>query len=306
MKNLKFNIFATHRIIFCVIAVITLSTSFTPSAAAKISLQNLPSPECLMSYAKSHEIGENSTTFHNEKMKSDEKAAECASARQNLISEVRTGIRLKINEMEITAKYRNCVYEMLTGTEKFVYSIMKTVTSELEKNNTKNVLNTTISGVLQNMKKSIELCQREEEYGRKFDKIFEQGKKLSNFEEYCIKKYLIKNNFIDIYQYDIDPNPRKINITGLNCEEMIRKSNEEIYEQLSETFISEKRFSSATDENEKIECAVDKFREADYFDLTLKITALATLAITTEQKLLERESFTKAFAKISSNIEMIC
>lgn len=285
-------------------AVITLSTSFKPSATAAISLENLPSLECLMSYAKSQEIGENSTVVRNEKMKSNEKSTECASARQNLISEVRTGIRLKINEMEITAKYRNCVYEMLTGSEKFVYTIMKTMTFELTKNDTKNVLNATISGVLENMKKSVELCQREEEYGRKFDNIFEQGKKLSHFEEYCIKKYLIKNNFIDIYQYDIDPNPHKINKTGLNCEEMIRKSNEEIYEKLSETFLTEKRFSSEIDENEKIECAVDKFREADYFDLTLKITALATLSITPEQKLMERESFTKAFANTTSNIEM--
>jgi hypothetical protein len=198
------------------------------------------------------------------------------------------------------------VYEMLTGTEKFIYTIMKTVTSELGRNGTKNVLSTTISGVLQGMNKSVELCQQQEEYGMKFDKFFEHGRKLSHFKEYCIKKYLIKNNFIDLNQYDIDPNPHKINVTGMNCEEMIRKSNEEIYEQLSETFLSEKRFSSAIDENEKIECAVDKFREADYFDLTLKITALATLPLTPEQKLMERESFTKAFARISADIEAMC
>lgn len=287
------------------IAAITLtSTSLTPSAAAVISLQNLPSLECL----KSYEIEENSTEFHNEN-KSSEQAKECDFTRQNLIKEVRNGIRLKINEAEISTKHGNCVFDMLTGTENFANSLMKTLASELRINDTKKAVNATITGLLKNMKKSVEQCQREEEYGRKFDKFFDHGEKPMQSEEYCIKKYLIKNNFIDINLYDIELNPHKINVAGLNCVEMIRKANEEIYEQLGETFIGDKRFSSIVDENEretKIECAIDKFREADYFDLTLKITALATLTITQEQKLQERESFIKAFAKISFNIETMC
>lgn len=255
-----------------------------------------------MSYAKSHETQENSTM----NKKHDEKAIECASARQNLISEVRTEIRLKINEAELSKKHQNCVYETLTETGDFVHSLMKAVASEVSRNVTKSHLNSTISGILANMKKAVELCQQRENFGKKFDKFFVNSTKLPAFEDFCIKKYLIKNSFIDIYQYDIDPNPPKINVTGLNCVEIIRKSNNEIYEKLSETFLSERNFSSAADENGKIECAIEKFREADYFDLILKITALSTTTITHEQKLMERENFTKALAKIWINIEKFC
>jgi hypothetical protein len=230
----------------------------------------------------------------------------CAAARQNLISEVRTGIRSKINEAEIAMKYRSCVFDMLTGTEIFVHSIMRSVALEYEKRNDSKIhLNDTINEISRRIEKSAELCK---EYENKFDKIFELTKRPSPFEEYCIKKYLIKNGLIDTTVYDIDPNPHKINITGRNCEDMIRKSNEDIYEQLTQVYLTEKAFGveMGDDREAKVDCAIEKFREADYFDLMLRITALTTLAITHEQKSLERESFIKAFSKISSNIVATC
>ena len=293
------------------IAVITLSRSSTSSAAAVIPLQKFPSYKCLSLYAESREIDENSTARHDENKKDDENTAECVFERENLIREIRKGIRLKVNEVEINIEHRNCVKDMLTGTEAFVYTIMKTMRFQLDRNDTKNILNASISDILQHINKSIELCEKEKELGGKFDKFFQHhGRKSMPFEEdYCIKKYLIKNNFIDIYQYDIDLNPHNINITGLNCVERIRKLNDNFYVKLEENFVNEKVLSSVANENEremKIECSIDKFREADYFDLTLKISALATLTITHEQKLIERESFIKALEKIYFNIKVIC
>lgn len=261
-----------------------------------------------MSYVTLHGIViiESFTFKHENK----DEGFECALARQNLISEVRTGIRLKINEAEIAMRHRICVYEMLTGTETFAHSIMKAAIFEYQpRNESRNLLNSTINGILGRIKNSARMCQ---EYINKFDKLFENNNKLSAHEEYCIKKYLIKNSLIDVYAYEIDPNPHKINTTGLNCVEMIRKSNEKIYEQLTEAYLTKNPLTdddsgeSERDRELRVECAIEKFREADYFDLMLKITALTTLAITHEQKSLEREIFIKAFSKISSNIVATC
>lgn len=303
-----------YRILSITFYAIALLTSFSTSAAVISSSKNLPSLECLMSYVNKHGIVvRESFTFKHEnenENENKEEGIECAASRQNLISEVRTGIRLQINEAEIAMRHRSCVYEILTGTETFVHSIMEAAIFEYQpRNESRNLLNNTINGILGKIKNSARLCQ---EYRNKFDKLFENTNKLSAHEEYCIKKYLIKNSLIDVYTYDIDPNPHKINITGLNCVEMIRKSNEEIYEQLTQAYLTEKPLTDSVggetdrDRELRVECAIEKFREADYFDLMLKITALTTLAITHEQKSLERETFIKAFSKISSNIVATC
>jgi hypothetical protein len=287
-----------RRNICLVIALISSSSSFV-SPSAEISLKILPSFECLAAYAKLK--GVKDPIF--EGVDYDSTNADCVMKRQSLISRVRTEIRSKINEAEILPKYSNCIYEKLTGSESFINSIIKSASYEhLEKTKEKSPLNETIMSMLSRIKSSVEMCTQEDEFGTEFDKLFnsatDKNKKLMEHEKYCIKKYLIKNSLIDSDIYDIDPNPHKINVTKLNCEEMIRKSNEEIYDQLGFIYLQK----SNLENDEKVECAIEKFRDADYFDLMMKITALATLNITLEQKNRERENFIKIFAKISSNI----
>lgn len=274
------------------------------SVAASVEQQQqqhskkLPSFECLASYAKLQQIKDVPEAF--EKVDYDSTKAECATNRQNLISEIRTEIRSKINEAEILPKYSNCIYEKLTGSESFVHSIVKAAALEhLVTNETEtSPLNVTINRILDEINSSVAICRQIDEFGMEFDKLFSSAKNLTTREDYCIKKYLIKNNLIDIYHYDIDPNPHKLNVTGLNCEELIRKSNEEIYDQLSFIYLSNPNLSN----DEKVECAIEKFREAEYFDLMMKITALTTLNITLEQKSQERENFVDIFSNITSNI----
>lgn len=290
------NSFVRLQITTMALIILSISTSAQLTAA-----QTLPSFECLVSYAKLQGIKDINTPALNEEIEYDSTMPECTTARQNLISRVRTEIRSRINEVEILPRYSNCIYEKLTGSESFVHSVIKAAIFEhFDENN--NSLNRTIASILKEINNSIQICRQEDEVGNEFDVIFnatfDGTRNLTKHEEYCIKKYLIKNNLIDIYTYDIDPNPHNINVTGLNCEEMIRKSNEEVYDQLSTIYFQKPNLSN----DEKVECAVDKFREADYFDLVMKITALSTLNITSEQKIIERESFIQIFSNITSKI----
>lgn len=259
--------------------------------------KNLPSFECLAAYAKLQGIRDTQEAF--EKVDYDSSKAECAANRQNLISRVRTEIRTKINEAEILSKYSNCIFENLTGSQSFVHSIVKAAAFEyLEKDKQQSPLNNTINMILDEINNSVTVCRQASEFGIEFDKLFNVTKNLTSHEEYCIKKYLIKNNLINVYLYDIDPNPHKVNVTSLNCEEMIRKSNEEIYDQLSFIYLQNPNLTN----EEKIECAIEKFRDGEYFDLMMKITVLTTLNITLEQKTHERENFIEIFSNITSNI----
>jgi hypothetical protein len=269
------------------------------AASVEIILKNLPSFECLASYAKLQQIKDSPEAF--DKVDYDSSKPECAINRQNLISQIRTELRSKINGAEILPKYENCIFEKLTGSESFVHSIVKAAALEhlAQKDNEARPLNVTINSILGEINNSLAICRQADDFGVEFDKLFNSDKKLTTREEYCIKKYLIKNSLIDVYLYDVDPNPHKVNVTGLHCEEMIRKSNEEIYDQLSSIY-QHKNPNLSNDE--KVECAIEKFREAEYFDLMTKITALTTLNITPEQKSRERENFIEIFSNITSNI----
>lgn len=250
---------------------------------------------CLAAYAKTKGI----TDPAFEMVDYDSSKEECVMMRHKFISDIRKEIRSKINEAEILPKYSGCIYEKLTGSESFVGSMIKAASLEYSGSSQETGrLNNTVDMVLEYIKATVVTCKGETDLAGEFDMLFEkkiEKNDATRAEEYCIKKYLIKNNLIDTELYNIDPNPHKINTTGLNCEAMIRKSNDEIYEELGFVYLE-------TINGEKVECALEKFRQADYFDLMMKITALTTVNITPEQKLNERDNFVRILSRISENI----
>jgi hypothetical protein len=234
----------------------------------------------------------------------DSSKEECVQLRYKFISDIRQEIRSKINNAEILPKYSNCIYDKLTGSESFVNSMVKAAALEYSGvTNQTGKLRDTVDTVLDYIKSSVVACKGETDFGDEFDALFENEKKavknVTDYEEdYCVKKYLVKNNLIDTVAYVFDLNPHNINVTGLNCEATIKKSNNDIYEQLGFVYLESLNLGNI----EKVECALEKFREADYFDLMMKISALTTFSITPEQRLDERENFIRILSKISSNI----
>lgn len=251
--------------------------------------------DCLAAYAKTKGI----TDPAFDSIDYDSSQAECVRMRHKFISDVRKEIRTKISEAGILPKYSNCIYEKLTGSEFIVNSIIKTAALEhleVPQHSSK----TTVDTLLDYIKSFVVSCKTESDFGDDFDALFESQKKAAknltdHQEAYCVKKYLIKNNLIDTELYHIDPNPQNINVTGLNCEQMIKKANEDIYEQLSLVYSQSANLGN-------VECALEKFREADYFDLMMKIIALTTVDLKTEQRVIERDNFIGIVKRISSNI----
>ena len=269
-------------------------------STAEIPIESRLTFNCLAAYAKSKGIRDPAFDDINY----DFAREECVELRHKFISDIRREIRSKIIETKVLPKYSKCIYEKLTGSEAFVSSVIKAAAleySELPKHS--NSSQSSVETVLNYIHNSVALCKGEIDVYEEFDALFESQKKavknVTDYEEtYCIKKYLIKNNLVDTLFYNIEPNPNNINTTGLNCEAMIKKSNDEIYENLGFAYLENSNLGN----QEKVECALEKFREADYFDLMMKISALTTIDITPEQRIIERENFTTILTKISSNI----
>lgn len=276
------------------IVIATISMTLTAEISSRQAFQ------CLAAYAKTKGI----TDPAFDTIDYDSSKEECIQLRHRFISDVRKEIRTKINEAEIQPKYSACIYEKLTGSDSFVNSIIKSAALEYSGEKMQiGKLRSTVDTVLDYIKSSVVACKSDADFGEEFDRLFEQVKGTEKNEtdleeEYCVKKYLIKNNLIDTVLYNIDPNPHNINVTGLNCEGMIKKFNDDIYNEIGFAYIE----SSELYHIEKVECALEKFREADYFDLMMKISILTTVDVTPIQKLDERENYIRILKKISSNI----
>jgi hypothetical protein len=270
------------------------------TSSARAEPQAHPSFDCMAAYAKSKGISD--PVF--DPVEYDSEKPECVEMRHKFISNVRKEIRSKINEAETLPKYSSCIYDKLTGSDSFVNSIIKAAALEYSGSvKESGKLNSTVDTMLDYIKSSVVACKSENDFGDEFDSIFEAQKMAvknitDHQEEHCIKKYLIKNNLIDFNRYNIELNPHNINTTGLNCEDMIKKSNEDIYEQLGFVYLETSNLGNFA----KVECALEKFREADYFDLMMKITTLTVTDITPEQRFNERENFIRVLTSISSNI----
>lgn len=277
--------------------IIAVSTLFVSTFAHLES--SVPLFQCLAAYAKTKGI----TDPVFEAVDYDSSTDECVMYRQNFISGIRKEIRNKITEVEILPKYSNCIYEKLTGNEPFANSILKAAALEYsglveQSNKLKNTLETVVDYI----DSSFVVCKTEIDFGEDFDKLFMSQKRavrnVTDYEEeYCVKKYLTKNNLIDTVQYNIVLNIQHINTTSLNCEAMIKKFNEDIYERLGIAYLNNPKLKV-----EKVECALEKFREADYFDMIMKIAALTTINITSDQWLSERESYVSVLSNITYNI----
>ncbi|CRL03732.1 CLUMA_CG016240, isoform A [Clunio marinus] len=240
-----------------IIVVITLTT-MTESKEIDITMKSHPMFECLASYARTKGIQD--PTFDD--VDYDSTKEECIKMRQHFISEIRKEIRSKISEAEVPLKFSNCIYDKLSGSETFVNSIIKAAALEYSgKSQEAGQLNNTVDTVLDYIKTLVLSCKTEADFGDQFDSFFVKSeekikKNVTDYEEeYCLKKYLIKNNLIDTILYVVQANPQNINVTGLNCEEMIKEANDDIYDQLAIAYLENSNFGNP----EKVDCAIEKF-----------------------------------------------
>lgn len=251
-----------------------------------------PKLDCLAAYARSK--GVDVPTFDS--INYNISNQDCVNIRHTFISNLRNQIRRKLDEIEIDQKQASCIYRTLMDSEIFMNSAIKAAALEYTMESSKGM---NISEIILNaIKTSIVTCRNEKDYGVDFDSYFDLKETINYTDSYCIKKYLIKNNLINNELYEIDPNPRKIDFTGLVCEDIIRRLNDEVNDQINAEFFHDSKLDNA----QKVECALEKYREAEYFDFIMQMKALATLNITTEQKQTERDNFIRFMSEVADNV----
>ena len=147
-------------------------------------------------------------------------------------------------------------------------------------------------------------CDTNKDYSNMFDSIFdaesaeetEDGDK----DDYCMRKYVVDNQLIDA-KYRVKLNPKYIDISELNCKPIQAK----IIKSLDDVF-TQGMLTSDDITSEITICAKEKMHSNKVFDKIISLLILKELALTDEQKNVERQAFVDLMTKVKIDIRQYC
>lgn len=142
-------------------------------------------------------------------------------------------------------------------------------------------------------------CLAEQEFGEMFDNLYNNSTEEDEdlLGDYCARKYGIDNNLIDLNIYQLELNPKAINISDVKCKIINDKHFQEAENELKNYLESQSGIST-----DKVICFMEKYHDNHYFDRTLSIALLSEIDITIEQKDKERKKFIETMTNITKVI----
>lgn len=139
----------------------------------------------------------------------------------------------------------------------------------------------------------VKVCASGKTFGQVFDELCKKDGSESDeatpVDDYCIRKYLTENNFINTTIHQIDLNPEKVDVTGADCEKVVREAKAEAIAELKKEFEEEDEFVS----RHARKCLLKSVNNGKYFEAVGSAVVLCEVTMTPEIKEFERNNFIK-------------
>lgn len=121
--------------------------------------------------------------------------------------------------------------------EDLIYSSSEIISDELRKEKTDAILN----AVQKQELTAAKFCQFKIHFLRNyFDLLYQRYRrnepKASPEREYCWRKYIVENNYIDTSDYNVTLNPLDIDTSGIDCMKILESTNEKSEQTIVEIF----------------------------------------------------------------------
>lgn len=104
-------------------------------------------------------------------------------------------------------------------------------------------------------------------------------------KNYCTRKYIVDNNFINTTVYNVNLNPMNIDVLGVDCDEIMK----EIYEKLLNAYIRD-----PTDQSSRAKCIQNVSRAMLSLQAYARVIVLGEIGISDEEKAKEKQAFIEA------------
>lgn len=139
----------------------------------------------------------------------------------------------------------------------------------------------------------VKVCASSRTFGDVYDQICKKDSSESDedspVDDYCIRKYFTENNFINTTIHQIDLNPKKVDVTGADCEKVVAAAKTEAMAELKKEFEEDDEFVS----RHAKKCLLKSINDSKYFEAAGKAVILCEVTMTPEIKEFERNQFIK-------------
>lgn len=286
-----------------------LITAKNQSQAAEIYHALDFSNECFLSYLKQH----SSSDDYLNSIATIEISEACENGvyvkKENLLEQALLALASKENF--------SCIKVGLMGNEKFKNLLLNLLVAK-SISNIKQKLSSLLTGTKTEKQKAIERiekqlrdisstagvkCDLSIEFSNLFDSFFEPYSEeftpYDDAQEYCIKKELEANKFINLEEFRIPRNPPSQNIDRINCSKII--------ESLKTQFVEE--FNSTYDINEFIrgQCVIATLSNGnDYIYLMLKAELISKYNLPRDQRNEEKGKFAVKMIDLTMKVRDKC
>lgn len=208
--------------------------------------------------------------------------------RNNFYAELATGFREDTELVNIT----DCLVERLKLSnlaEIMVKQASLTAANNISRRKRKKLLKALDKTLNKKMEVAITLCVSDEEFGERFDALIDSVTNGTKPEKhYCARQYMIDNNFIDTTVYKMNVNPSNINITGINCQVIIKDYIAEVEDKFKEEY-EEDLYHRTSKTSSR--CFAKAARSNNVFAFTVKVVMLGELEISDAAKTEEKSIF---------------
>lgn len=197
-------------------------------------------------------------------------------------------------------QYANCVISQLKSQSYAVEAVLRKVyeaSEQLSETEREVKLAKVDERIAEMSMATVQICVFETEYGKVFDDTISAAYDDDDKTNYCLRKYVVDRNLIDLKVHNIIINPKDIDISSFDCEGMLKT-----YFRNSTVNITEgENLKNLNDEQKQ--CIKGKFREGKYAGKVLAVIVLSEISMNDEQKAAERTKFINSMSEFFKQLQ---
>lgn len=262
--------------------------------------------DCMAAYLKQHEFPQKSLNRTGETRASE---VLCYAQIELLRETFLTELDKELQADEELAPHASCLVEKANTSAMFELS-MKQILIQDTKKMSKRKMKKALKAIEYAMEKKLEiavaLCTADKVFGEMFDEAYAIAYaevNTSNFTEedlkftYCSKKYMVDNNLFN-HSYQVNLNSKNVNVSYLNCDEIVQNLIREAVDELKEAFEEESERVS----KRKMKCISNAIRNSWYYETLFNVIILAEIGLSEKDKANERIKFIRSMENIYENV----
>lgn len=234
-------------------------------------------------------------------------SATCDPTISKLQSDMYANTLKELTNNDETIKDAECVVEMLRHSKMSDYFLMaknlesSTHLSKPQKEQKTKEIEKNQEDLLNSIKST---CCSTRHFGEEFVNLLHKNEDISNDPKkaYCLRKYVVDHNLIEMNNYHVKLNKQNIDISGINCGPVM----EDLTKTQKTTLTSTYKAADQTRTSKKIECMVQKAMDNNFANKTWAVVVLGEVKMSDKQKKDERKRYIETMLRVNKVIEKEC